>query len=69
MTVGLSTGFDCYGSENCFRRRIWQCKWSGYSSSRAVLIVAYMQLHLLLTLPWGSSHQPLNIDKQRWEAT
>jgi len=69
MTVGLSTGFDCCGSENCFRRRIWQCKWSGYSSSKAVLIVAYTRLHLLLTLPLGAPHQLLNIDKQSWEAT
>jgi len=69
MTVGLSTGIGCCGSENCFRRRISQCKWSGYSSSRAVLIVVYTRLHLLLTLPRGAPHQPLNIDKQRWEAT
>ena len=64
MTVGLSTGFDCCGSENCFRRRIWQCKWSRYSSSRAVLIVAYTRLHLLLTLPWGTPHQLLSRDEK-----
>jgi len=42
MTILQSSSSELH-TENCFRRRIRQCKWSGYSSSRAVLTVAYIR--------------------------